>query len=202
MPTTLRTIEQVLAEEYPRQVELRDGSSVALRPLAQDDQEALISLFRRIPTQEQGRFFRDPVTDPVVIADWCNHIDPNETLAIVVTEGERIVADGTIRCTRARMKQHVGELRLSVDPGYRDRGVGSVLVSSLLDLAPYLGLDWVDAEVSTNEPEALDFLEHMRFTRHGLLPDHARDGLGGVFDVVILSRHVGRDIEADIGGRG
>jgi ribosomal protein S18 acetylase RimI-like enzyme len=100
------------------------------------------------------------------------------------------------------MKQHVGELRLSVDPDFRHRGVGSALVSHLLDLAPFLGLDWIDVEVSTNEPEALDFLERMRFDRHGLMPDHAKDGLGGVFDVVLLSRHVGRDIAADIGGQG
>jgi GNAT superfamily N-acetyltransferase len=200
--STLRSIEQVLADEYPKKVTLRDGSHVVLRPLAVDDQEALIGLFRRIPSEEQGRFFRDPVTDPVVVAEWCNHIDPTETLAMVVVDGEKIVADGTIRCTTARMKQHVGELRLSVDPECRDRGVGSALVSHLLDLAPYLGLDWIDAEVSTNEPGALQFLEHMRFDRHGLMPDHAKDGLGGVFDVVLLSRHVGRDIAADIGGQG
>ncbi len=199
---TLRSIEQVLAEEYPQTVTTRDGGAVLLRPLQRNDQEALIRMFRTIPSQEQGRFFRDPVTDPVVVAEWCNSIDPTSVLAIVALDGERIVADGTVHCSSSQMKHHVGALRLSVDPAYRGRGVGGVVVAHLLDLAPYAGLEWVDAEVSTNEVGALRFLEQMRFERHGVLPDHAQDGLGGVFDVVLMARHVGREIERDIGGQG
>lgn len=197
-----RSIDEVLRSEYPRTRVLASGQEITLRPLQPADRARLLAFFRRLPADERGRFFRDNVADPALVAQWCNEMDVTKLLPIVALAGDRIVADGTIRRERQQMKAHVGQVRLSVDPEYRRLGLGRVLMRELLDLAPELGLSWVDVEVVSSDVSAIAFLEKLAFQKAGVLPRHAQNPLGGrEDDLVFMTRPVGDYLEPDVGGQ-
>jgi len=174
---------------------------ITIRPLRPTDKHALLALFRRIPVNERGRFFPDAVIDPVLVARWCAHWANGRSRVLVGFDGDRMIGGGAVDLDRHHMKAHVGQIRLAVDPQYRRRGLGHMIMREVLDLAPQLGLTWVDAEVGSHEVAALRFLRSLSFQQHGVLPDHGRDMLGARFDVILMARQVGPHFAPDIGGR-
>lgn len=195
-------VHHPLYAAFPLTHRLPAGESLALRPLQPDDTSALLSFFRRIPVQERGRFFPDVAIDPVLVTDWCRHWASGRSRALMLWSQERIVAAGAIDLDRHHLKAHVGKLRLVVDRQYRRHGLGHLVAKELLDLAPRLGLAWINAELGSHELGARCFLESLRFQPCAVLPDHGRDMHGATFDILILARQVGPHFAAELGGRG
>jgi len=192
-------VKPTLTEVSPPQPAGAEG--IAIRPLQPGDKHALLAFFRRIPINERGRFFPDAVIDPVLVAKWCHHWSAGQSRVLVAWDGERMIGGGAIDLSPHHMKAHVGNIRIAVDPQYRRQRLGHLLMKELLDLAPHLGLAWVDAEVGSRELPALRFLRSLSFQEHGVLPDHGRDMLGDRFDIILMTRQVGRHLAHDLGGQ-
>jgi len=58
-----------MAAEYPKDVKLKDGSTVTLKPFERKDKEALFTFFQRLPEGDRI-FLKDNVADPAVIERW------------------------------------------------------------------------------------------------------------------------------------
>jgi L-amino acid N-acyltransferase YncA len=197
-----RSLLEVLKERYPRTVELRSGRRVVIRPLERNDEASLLRYFTEIPPAERVRFFRETSADPAVVADWCRQIDPTRVLAVVALEGGEIVADGSLHPAVERMKSHVAQIRLSVHPKMRGVGAGRAVVDELLTLAPHMGMAWVDAEIAKGEEVAQRVFRSIGFQQVGILPEHVRDSVGNLHDLILLTRDVRRQLDPDIGGAG
>ncbi len=191
----------VMTRDYPRTIALADGGEVVVRPLQAADEAALLAYFHGIPADERLRVFRENVVDPVVVAAWCREIDPRRVLSLVAVEGGTIVADATLHRDLRFIKSHVGELRLSVAPGHRHRGIGRRMTLEILDLAPQLGLAWVDVEAVADDSDAVPLLRELEFLEIGRLPGHARDITGATADLVLFTRRVDPSFDSDIGGQ-
>jgi hypothetical protein len=76
---------------HPKEVTLRDRSTVMCRPLQDSDTDALLSFFRAIPEQERF-FLKDDVTSPQVIGDWLRQVE--RAFALVAETSGRIVGEG------------------------------------------------------------------------------------------------------------
>ena len=173
-------------EGFPKQITLDDGTAVELRPLEQGDHEALHGFFSRIP-EEDLYYLKDDVTDLDVIRNWTHNIDHERVIALeAVVDGE-IVSDATIHRTRAFSRRHIGELRVVVDPRFRQRGLGSHVIRELLDIAKELNLYKVYIDLVTRREEAaIRFAERMGFERVATLPSRIMDYYGGYQDVVVM----------------
>jgi len=173
-------------EGYPKHITLDDGTAVELRPLAESDHEALHGFFSRIP-EEDLYYLKDDVTDLDVIRNWTHNIDHERVIALeAVVDGE-IVSDATIHRTRAFSRRHIGELRVVVDPRFRQRGLGSHVIRELLDIAKELNLYKVYIDLVTRREEAaIRFAERMGFERVATLPARIMDYYGGYQDVVVM----------------
>lgn len=197
-----RSLLEVIKERYPRTVELRSGRRLVIRPLQRNDEASLLKYFNEIPAAERVRFFRETSADPAVVAEWCRQIDPTRVLAIMALEGEEIVAHGSLHPASERMKSHVAQIRLSVHPRLRGLGAGRAVVDELLTLGPYMGLAWVDAEIAKCEEIAQRVFRSIGFREVGILPEHVRDSVGNLHDLLLMTRDVRRHIEPDLGGGG
>ena len=173
-------------EGFPKHITLDDGTAVELRPLAESDHEALHGFFSRIP-EEDLYYLKDDVTDLDVIRNWTHNIDHERVIALeAVVDGE-IVSDATIHRTRAFSRRHIGELRVVVDPRFRQRGLGSHVIRELLDIAKELNLYKVYIDLVTRREEAaIRFAERMGFERVATLPSRIMDYYGGYQDVVVM----------------
>lgn len=174
-------VERVL-KRYPRTAELRDGEIVTLRPLVAADEDQLIRLFSNIPYEEL-RNLRDNVADPAVVRAWCRHINYARVLPIVAEVNGTIVADATLHIRRVGPWRDVGRIRGYVHGVYRNKGLGTVLLYDLMDVAGTLGLHRVVVELYEDQHGLIRLLERHGFREEGRLP---------AYQTVVLARELPR----------
>jgi len=169
-----------LLKRYPRTAELRDGTTVILRPLVADDEAALVDLFRGIPADEVVNL-RDNVAEPAVIRAWCRHINYERVLPIVAEANGVIVADATLHRRRVGLLRDVGRLRGYVHPRYRRRGLGAVLLHEFIEVGRLLGVAQLVVELFEDQRLLVQMFRRYGFRIEGHLP---------VYRTVILVRDI------------
>ena len=174
-------------EAYPKTVMLRDETRVvSIRPMQAGDKVHLLDFFKRIPEEERF-YLKENVTSPEVIQAWTANIDFGRVIPIIALDGDRIVADATLHRSRASARRHVGELRVVVDPDYREVGLGRRLIRELLDTAAELGLHRVTFELVVGREEpAINAARSVGFKLIAVLPERIRDFWGNNQDLVIM----------------
>ncbi len=125
-------------ENYSQRVLLRDGAVLRMRPLRQSDRQGLIDLFKRCsPESIRYRFLRMVTSLPDSLVDQLVSVDGSKHVALVVTQGEaaeqKIVAVG--RYFADEKKTHVAEVSFLVEDAMQRRGIGSILLDALAEIA-------------------------------------------------------------------
>jgi L-amino acid N-acyltransferase YncA len=171
---------------YPKDVPLRDGARVTIKPMTAEDASALLQLFLRIPPDERY-YLKEDVTSPDVIWRWVKELDYGRALPLLTWVGNRIVADGSLHRPRSQARRHVGEIRIVVDPEYRSLGLGTFLMHELAVLARQNGLERLLFQaVAGKEEAAIGAARAMGFVEAGRLSHHAKDNSGDLRDIVLL----------------
>ena len=98
---------------------------------------------------------RDDVTDPEVIENWIFDLDYDRVLPLVVLDGDQIVANGTLQFNPIGWTKHQGEIRITCDPKYREKGLATILVENLMQIAVDFDLQQLTAEMATALDEAI-----------------------------------------------
>lgn len=178
-------------DAYPKTVLLRDGAQVCLRPLAPEDRDRLLDFFRRIPEQERF-YLKEDVTSPEVIRAWTEESDFSRVVPIVAVVDDAIIADGTLHRSRSLARQDVGEVRIVVDPAFREVGLGRRLLRELLGIATDLGLYKVTFELVANHEElAIAAAGSVGFRVATTLKERIRDFWGERQDLVVMELTLG-----------
>lgn len=177
---------------YPKELKLRDGGRVSLRPLEDGDEQALLDFFLAVPEEERF-FLKEDVTSPEVIGRWMRERDYSRALPLIALDGTKIVADAVLIRRRGNSRSHIGEIRVVVAPPYRERGLGTTLIRELCDIADDAGLEKVTFElVADREQEAIRAAEWLGFLRVATIEGGAIDPLGHHHDVVLMAMPLGR----------
>ncbi len=178
------TIPNIAA--YPKTLMLADQTQVLLRPVEENDTRKLLEFFRKIP-EEERYYLKENVASPDVVQGWTSGLDFGRVIPIVALSGDKIVADATLHRSRAMARRHVGELRIVVDPDYRQVGLGRRLLRELLDIAASLELCTVTFElVDHGEERAIAAAKSLGFQVCATLQDRIRDFRGDHRDLVLL----------------
>lgn len=175
---------------YPMVYLTEDGAQMTIRPMVPDDKDALLDFFRRIP-QEDRFSLKEDVTDSKIMERWTQTLDYSRVLPLLALLDGKIVGDGTLHHRRAGARQHIGEVRVVVDPAYRNRGVGRGLLHKLIDIAGDKGLKKLMFEVVRDTEEAARHTAQvLGFVPVAVLPAHVRDSGGNTHDLIIMERQL------------
>ena len=125
-------------ETLSRDILLRDGAVLRMRALRQTDREALIALFDRCsPETRRYRFLRMITSLPDALLDQLVAVDGVHHVALVITQGEgageKIVAVGRYFSEAGRPE--VAEVSFLVEDSMQRRGIGTVLLDTLAEIA-------------------------------------------------------------------
>jgi L-amino acid N-acyltransferase YncA len=183
---------------YPTIYLTEDRVQMTIRPMVPEDKDALLDFFRRIP--EPDRFaLKEDVTDPKIMDRWAMTLDYSRVVPLLAILDGKIVGDGTLHHRRAGARQHIGEVRVLVDPAYRNRGVGRGLLQKLIELAGTKGLKKIVFEVVADTEEAARHTAQvLGFIPVAILPHQVLDPDGNFHDLIIMERPLlGAESSAD-----
>lgn len=177
---------------FPKQVRVSSGPAITVRPMVREDAKALLEFFTHIPDDERY-FLKDDVVSEAVIQGWAEHLDYDRALPLLAFDGDRICADGVLIRHRGDARSHYAEIRVVVDPEYRERGVGTALMRELIDIAWDAELESVQAEfVREIQEDALVAIRALGALECGTIKDAYRGRDNTPHDLVILRLPLGR----------
>jgi len=180
---------------YPKEITLREKSLVSIRPLVREDGEALREFFLRIPDDERY-FLKDDVTSRATIQQWIERLDYDRALPLVAIASGSIVGEAVLVRRRGNARSHVCELRATVAPAWRDKGLGTALIRELCDIANDAELDKALFEVVDDcQTGAADAARAMGFVTAGRIEGGARDIDGHLHDITLLAMPLGKYYE-------
>jgi GNAT superfamily N-acetyltransferase len=173
-------------KDFPKKVQLRDKSSIRLRPMVKEDEKALLRFFRRLPARDRLHL-HDDVTDPKVVKRFCDTIDYEVVLPLIAIKQRRIYAGASLHQARYGWSRHVGEIRMSVDPKMRRKGLASLLTWELLRVAIDRELEIISAKVPAKLTHVIEGLQKFGFRREAELIGHVTDLKGKKHNLIILT---------------
>ncbi len=178
-----------MLEGYPKQVVLRDGIKVILRPMAKDDLDKLREYFKDIAPTDL-RYRREDVTDPRVVQHLVDNLDYERITPILAEVDGKIVADASLHRQQG-LAQHLGEINRFVGPRYRRKGLGTWLLIDVVSLAMESGLQKVRADfIGELESMAISSAERLGFYRAALIPNYYKDAEGKEYDQIVMMKTI------------
>jgi GNAT superfamily N-acetyltransferase len=186
-------LETVL-EDFPKEIPLKDGLVVTVRPLEAEDEMSFHEFFLAVPERER-MFIKHRVTDPAVIRDWCQRIDLGHKLPLLAVGEGRILGCCTLHQQLGGWKRHIGRVSVMVHPNYRGRGMAKLLVDEVMDIALRSGLEKLEAEFLADQGAAVKVFGLLGFTQLLLLPDYVKDMQAVSHDYILMGVDLPTDEE-------
>jgi L-amino acid N-acyltransferase YncA len=170
---------------YPKHVRLKDGTELSMRPLRKEDEKTLHNYFLRLPSNEVARL-KHNVTDPDIISKWIYDLNYDVVFPLVAIHNDSIVANGTLKFNMIGWRKHQGEIRATVDPEYRKKGLSTILIDHMIEIAKNMGIEQLTAELAPTLDEAYFLFEKLGFKEAAVLKNFIKDQDGKYDDLVIM----------------
>jgi GNAT superfamily N-acetyltransferase len=181
-------------QKFPKDIKIKDGSKVKLRPLKRSDEIEFHALFQTIPEQER-MFIKHRVMDIGVIREWCETIDLGRNLPLLAVDGNKILGVATLHQQLGGWKRHIGRVSVLVQPAVRGRGIARALIQEIVEIARATGLEKVEAEFIAEQKTAIHMFAMLGFSELLRLDDYVKDMQAITHDYVLMGLDLTTDEE-------
>jgi RimJ/RimL family protein N-acetyltransferase len=169
--------------DLEREITLKDGTRVRVRPIRADDQSGLIELYDRLSQRSAyQRFFNLMRRLPPDWAKILATVDYRRRLALVAEHegphGLELIGVGRYEPTG---RQDTAEIAFVVQDGWQNRGLGTILFRGVLDAAQARGISRFVAYVLADNTRMLDLIQRFTDVRHRTIEQ-------GVVEIVFTPR--------------
>ena len=174
---------------YHKEVSLKNGTKILLRPMAATDKDALYEFFKAV-SEEEARYLRDDVKSRLLIESWAKNLDYSRTLPILALKGDLIIGDATINRRQFGWKWHLGTVRIFVHNEYRNLGLGEIMVGELVQIAYKLGIEKLVLEIPDTNTAVINTFTKAGFHRAALIPNMVKDRQNMPVDLAVMMRDI------------
>ena len=164
---------------------LKDGTEVHLRPMVKTDRKQLGEFFGRL-TPSVLQYVRNDVTDPNVIDRWFDQLDYDHVFPLLAIKDEQILANASLHRVAHGWRKHLGAVRIVVEPDFHEKGLGTLMINELVDLALEFGLEKLMVEFPLKAHGALAMFKKAGFSPRGVIEGLMKGRHGEDIDVVIM----------------
>jgi acetyl coenzyme A synthetase (ADP forming)-like protein len=151
------------SEVHDADVILRDGSTLRVRPIEPDDQPRLFAFYRALSDRSRMLRFQGAMSEDSLrrAASELVKADGESTFGLVATAGhaDRIV--GHAMCARVRGDR--AEVAFAIADDYQGRGLGTLLLGQLAEIASANGLHSFEAQVLPENHQMLEVFRESGF---------------------------------------
>jgi len=141
---------------YPKPDDL-DNMVTFVNGLVEED--TFLMLNKKITKKEESKYLNDSL----------NKIKIGKKIQIVALVNGKFAGNCEIR-RRDKRQTHVGEIGVAVAAPYREEGIGSELLKTLIEEGKKLGLRLLVLGCFANNPRAIHVYEKLGFKRAGQIP--------------------------------
>lgn len=119
--------------------------------------------------------------------EFIKNINDGLTIMLIALIENQIVGWAILTRRRYRYKYHIGSLVIGVKEGFRNRGLGKKLVSSIELLAKKNQIERMESFIRKSDANAINFFIHLGFIQDGVSFRSIKSD-GGYDDEVIMSK--------------
>jgi RimJ/RimL family protein N-acetyltransferase len=180
-------------KELEREITLRDGAHVRLRPIRPEDQDRLIAFYDRLSRHSAyQRFFTVMKRLPPDWARLLATVDYRRRLALLAEHGSPEAPElvGVARY-EGTAQSDTAEIAFVIQDQWQNRGLGTLMLDALLAAAEARGIRRFRAYVLASNTRMLDLLERFTDVRE-------RSTASGVTELLLARRAA----PASLQGRG
>ena len=174
---------------------LKDGTKVLLRPMVESDRQAVGDFFNGL-TSSELQYVRNDVTDPKVLDKWFDELNYERVFPLLAFKDDNVVANATLHRVVYGWRKHLGTIRIVVDPNFHEKGLGTLMINELVDLAQEFGLEKLMVEFPLRAVGALAMFKKAGFSPRAVIEGLMKDRHGENLDIVIMVM----DVAAHAGG--
>jgi RimJ/RimL family protein N-acetyltransferase len=177
-----------------RTVNLKDGRKVLLRCAEESDALALVEAAKNTFLDGEGMVVEpDEFTKTEAEESaWIRGLNENPKELLLIAEADgRIVGNIDFHIEKRRRLAHAGVFGMSVQPGWRNSGMGSALLESLLQWARSVPeVEKVYLIVRADNPRAIALYRKHGFVQSGLAKDSIKLPDGTYVDELTMEMFV------------
>lgn len=167
----------------------RDGREVVLRTPRWEDLDDLMELINSL-VDEKAEITRTEKVSREDEAEWLPKVlaslEKAELFFLVAEVGGKVVASSELRILTGNEK-HVGVLGIVIKSGFRDLGIGTEMMRTLVNQAVALGLKVLTLQAFATNERAVHVYEKVGFVQTGIVPKkHFKEGQ--YIDEVIMTK--------------
>jgi len=172
-------------QELTKTGKLKDGTAVVLRPMADSDRRLVGDFFSRL-TPSVLQYVRSDVTNPRVLDKWFAKLDYDKVFPLLALIDNKVVADATLHRIAHGWRKHLGTIRIVVDPQFHEKGLGTLMINELVDLAQEFGLEKLMVEFPLKAHAAFAMFKTVGFSPRAVIEGLMKNRHGEDLDVVIM----------------
>jgi L-amino acid N-acyltransferase YncA len=163
---------------------LADGTRVLLRPLVREDRDELLALFKGVSAEDR-HYMRSDIGDASVVQSWVDNLNYRSVLPLMAVVNDRFVGDASLHF-RSGPYRHVAEVRIFLRQEYRRRGLGTLMLKTLIDIARKAGVQFLVAEIAADQSRVIEAFHLLGFERKVILSDFYLTPDGDAHDMVMM----------------
>jgi RimJ/RimL family protein N-acetyltransferase len=153
--------------------EARDGRKVTLRTPRWDDLDDLLE-FINILVEEGAEIMIDEKQTRDQEIDWLARVLPkiekSEYIWVAAEADGKLMGNSEVERVSARRQSHVGIFGIAIRDGYRDIGIGTEMMKTLIDESRKAGLKILILDVFATNGRARHVYEKVGFREVGKIP--------------------------------
>jgi RimJ/RimL family protein N-acetyltransferase len=155
-----------------RSFSAKDGRKVILRTPKWEDLDDLLELINSLVEERADILKTEKVTREQEI-DFLSRVlsllEKDEMFYLVAEVGGKVVAVSEIT-KRSGYEKHVGVVGIAIRSGFRDLGIGTEILKSLLEQAKKMGLKVLTLTAFARNKRAVHVYEKAGFVQTGVIP--------------------------------
>lgn len=173
---------------YRQVFTLKDGTRVLVRPLVEQDRQALLDLFLPVGLDEK-RYIRHDIHNPMILESWIDELNYDTVLPLVAEVNNRLIGVASLHF-RQGPARHRAEIRIFLAKNYRKRGVGTRMLNGLIELAKRRGIAILEVEIVSDQSHLVKAFHNIGFNTVCTLEDFFMLPDGDCLDVHLLVKHL------------
>lgn len=175
-----------MSNGYPLEIVLKDKTKLCCRPVGREDIRKLVRFYRNLPENEL-MIFRDDMGQLHREEPFLEDIESKKITHLVILCNDMIIGHTSLK-TQGMYWQNAAEIKLFIDPAYRNRGLGSQLFDLMLQEGFKTGIFKLIIRYTPDNRSISKILEKYGFSTESVLSQYVEDRESNIHkDLVIAS---------------